>query len=582
MNTTGWFGEMSRVSKRCVLFGLALIGVCSLVGCGHDLGLQRFPTAAPYSAPTPSPTPTETPSPTASPLPGPLVTAPPAVVLPDATGTSVACAANTLRLPIVRPSGGEVGAVSRILALGDWLYLLVDGELYRLRRLDVDAGLIDLEPVLVSGEQVAGRPVQELADLAVNPTRNLIYAFDKAGHVFSYEAVSGLKTLSYRATPGPDDEVDPQIVAIEVDSLGRLILLDSTYGALLTPDGMESLTVVSDVRGMASGRDVAAAGGRLYVLRHSGEVRVVQEASGWLPWYSADNVELGLSLKTSSHLGVEVLYLVDGLQRRVTGITPDDAREVTRQVFSFPDMGLLRDIVFAGGRLYAVADSDLYVYPGPASEISSVACPPPGPGSYARPKLYGVDVLSFAQGMTFPIEDGTLPVWPRVYPGASRLYRMGVHYGLDIYYYDAPRGFKQGWPVVAISGGEVVRATLLYNGLTKEEFEAMIAEAESLGATPPETLTKLAGRHIIIEHGDDIRTVYMHLDKITPGVVTGVRVQAGQVIGNVGVTGTRGEVKKGAVGVHLHAEIWVGDRYLGQGITIRETMWWFEQLFGES
>jgi murein DD-endopeptidase MepM/ murein hydrolase activator NlpD len=97
--------------------------------------------------------------------------------------------------------------------------------------------------------------------------------------------------------------------------------------------------------------------------------------------------------------------------------------------------------------------------------------------------------------------------------------------------------------------------------------------------TPSDILDRLEGKQVIIDHGNGVRTIYAHLDEIAPGVVTGATVQAGQVIGSVGVTGTEGESRPGSVGAHLHFEVWLGDRYLGFGITVRETMWWYEQIF---
>lgn len=54
------------------------------------------------------------------------------------------------------------------------------------------------------------------------------------------------------------------------------------------------------------------------------------------------------------------------------------------------------------------------------------------------------------------------------------------------------------------------------------------------------------GKHIIIDHGDNITTLYGHLDKIY--VVKGQEIKAGEVIGQEGQTGW-------ATGPHLHFEV---------------------------
>ncbi len=54
-----------------------------------------------------------------------------------------------------------------------------------------------------------------------------------------------------------------------------------------------------------------------------------------------------------------------------------------------------------------------------------------------------------------------------------------------------------------------------------------------------------AGRAIAIDHGGGLRTYYMHLDELRPGIEVGRHVRAGEAIGTVGATGR-------AEGPHLH------------------------------
>jgi len=54
------------------------------------------------------------------------------------------------------------------------------------------------------------------------------------------------------------------------------------------------------------------------------------------------------------------------------------------------------------------------------------------------------------------------------------------------------------------------------------------------------------GKHIIIDHGDNIRSIYAHLDKIY--VFEGQRVTIGDEVGRMGSTGW-------STGPHLHLEI---------------------------
>lgn len=66
--------------------------------------------------------------------------------------------------------------------------------------------------------------------------------------------------------------------------------------------------------------------------------------------------------------------------------------------------------------------------------------------------------------------------------------------------------------------------------------EIVIAHLENSGE---------AGRAIAIEHGQGVRTYYMHMDELRPGIEAGQRIRAGEALGTMGDTGL-------AVGPHLH------------------------------
>jgi murein DD-endopeptidase MepM/ murein hydrolase activator NlpD len=57
-----------------------------------------------------------------------------------------------------------------------------------------------------------------------------------------------------------------------------------------------------------------------------------------------------------------------------------------------------------------------------------------------------------------------------------------------------------------------------------------------------------AGRYVAVDHGDGIRTFYMHMDELRPGLEVGQRVRAGDPLGTIGQTGF-------ATGPHLHFAI---------------------------
>ncbi len=485
------------------------------------------------------------------------------------------CAANTRRIPLTGADGQLFAALSRIEVLGDHLYLIADGGLYRISRADAQQGMMQAEPLLLPGAMITGRPVQEIGDLAVDPAAGQVYLLDKVGHIFRYDTAAGRATIYYRAAPDQDTygDYEPQTVAITVGPNGQVILLDTAQEQLWQVRGFTDLDPVNESRTLGSSLDLTAAGGSYYVLHADGSIWQISQRVGSSRWQDVAGRGLALTLKTTDG---GVLVVVDGLARTVSLLPAGQDDPAARYTFSFPGMGLLRDAVLTAEGLYATADAELYVYPAPGSG----ECAPPNSAAAPPVTLYGANIAAITARFTTPITGMTLPPYPRLYPGASRLYRLGVHRGLDIYWINAPEGFDTGWPVRAIADGVVVFATANYPGMPAARFEALVAQAERLGQSTPDMMLEFLGKQVVIDHGGGVRTVYAHLDSIEPGLTPGTRVRAGEPIGTVGATGTLGESRPGASAPHLHAEIWIGARYLGQGITLRETMWWYNQIFG--
>jgi murein DD-endopeptidase MepM/ murein hydrolase activator NlpD len=90
--------------------------------------------------------------------------------------------------------------------------------------------------------------------------------------------------------------------------------------------------------------------------------------------------------------------------------------------------------------------------------------------------------------------------------------RSMPHRGID---YSAPTGT----PILAAGDGRIVTAS----------------------RTAPN------GNYLVVQHGSQVTTKYLHLSKFGPGIKQGMRVKQGQVIGYVGATGW-------ATGPHLHYE----------------------------
>jgi len=235
--------------------------------------------------------------------------------------------------------------------------------------------------------------------------------------------------------------------------------------------------------------------------------------------------------------------------------------------------------------LYLAAGDELYVYLGnPAGEQGgreagrqgsngSVTPPPRLP---ARPGPNDPRVLDLLASSDFqlPLAGVLLGNRTGVYPGARRAYRYGVHEGHDFYNDEKNHiTVTLGMPVLAAQAGQVIRADLNYRELTPAEYEAVIEASRRAHSTSPENENLIRGRQVEIDHGNGIVTRYAHLNSIADGIKPGVQVAKGQVIGSVGLSGTSdGIYHRGSQFAHLHFEIWIGDHYLGQWLSVPETM----------
>jgi murein DD-endopeptidase MepM/ murein hydrolase activator NlpD len=204
----------------------------------------------------------------------------------------------------------------------------------------------------------------------------------------------------------------------------------------------------------------------------------------------------------------------------------------------------------APGVIVATVSPELRASPAPA-----------GPTPTALPSSLpnGTAVLS---GFIYPVAGGCLPKGDQLMPNAPRVYRNGIHEGVDFYGVDNCTSVTRGTPVLAAKAGKVIRADLDYVDITAAEVEKYSANPNT-----EEALDEYRGRQVWVDHGNGIVTRYCHLSAVAPGIVMGVSVTQGQVIASVGESGTPESVRAPGSEYHLHFELRTGDTYLGKGQT---------------
>lgn len=167
-------------------------------------------------------------------------------------------------------------------------------------------------------------------------------------------------------------------------------------------------------------------------------------------------------------------------------------------------------------------------------------------------------------GLWLPIPGVRVSANDEHVPGAARAYRSGVSEGFS--FWPDPDGVPvhYGTPVIAVAGGEVIRADHGYFELSSGEWEVLLA-AVADGASDAE-LDQLRGRQVWLRLDDGRVVRYGHLASVRPGLNVGQRVRRGWVIGSVGNSGTPDGVAGRTTNARLHFEVREGDGYFGEGL----------------
>jgi murein DD-endopeptidase MepM/ murein hydrolase activator NlpD len=183
------------------------------------------------------------------------------------------------------------------------------------------------------------------------------------------------------------------------------------------------------------------------------------------------------------------------------------------------------------------------------------------------------------RGFSYPIAGACLPTSDNLMPNAPREYRSGIHEGVDFYSGYTCVDVPADAPVLAVKGGTVTRADNGFVEMTLDELNAILARTEAQGYTDAEALDRFRGRQVWIDHGNGIVSRYCHLAGIPDGITEGSRVQAGDLVGFVGDSGTPEAVTNPGVEIHLHWELRVDDSFLGANLPANEVRALYEELF---
>ncbi len=441
------------------------------------------------------------------------------------------------------------------LTLLDNTAYLVDGGRVLALNLDrLDSPRVLLRP----GDSVAGARVQEPLDMAADNGR--LYVLDRVGDVYAYDPAAASWTLDRYDRPVRDIS-SHYFVALDA-ARGQRLLLETSYAFALQYDAAgESLWPVPDGLGV----DISRAAETTYVL-----LAELQGPAGTILAYQGGAVVADFRpnypvLNPRQLLAAaDNLTVLDRAGARLLAFNAADGR--LRRVMQFDDHTPISAFWSDGERLILAGRDGLYFVNQP-EKTGAI----PAGEVLAPPQPHDLTLLNQINALRVPLGIADFNQGPYQMPGAPRHYRLGVHEGLDFYW-------QPGALVSAAGGGVVSRATWEYVEPPPAAFDFWRAESQRLGYTSPEAHDFYRGRQVWIDHGGGVVSRYVHLSAIDPAVSVGSPVTTGQIIAQVGNSGSPSSLESEEADAHLHFELWIGNGYVGQFLRPIETRDWLRRL----
>lgn len=256
---------------------------------------------------------------------------------------------------------------------------------------------------------------------------------------------------------------------------------------------------------------------------------------------------------------------------------------IVRRFFAVALFALTVLVAACGGgdavEVRVIVDGTVQPAPSAVSTALPTASPTPEPVPFTpTPPPSTVDPGDI-RGFLWPVAGACLPDRDVLMPNSPREYRSGTHEGVDWYDLSSCARIAEGTAVLAMYDGVVVRADRDYDGLTPRTLAALEARVAECACSEPDVFDAFRGMQIWVDHGNGVLTRYAHLGSIEEAVYVGAEVRRGQRIAGVGESGTPESVRAPGTEWHLHAEIRIGESFLGEGLPPAEVRALWERAF---
>lgn len=443
---------------------------------------------------------------------------------------------------------------------------------------------LKLTSVIAPHGKVFGIPAQEFVNICYSRELATLIILDKSGDLFELAPGSTLFKL-FRANWPDAGPPDPEY--IDFAAAGpEILLLDPERNQIWMHPGHKGRKTfrqeimpwrvrpgdLSIADGIALAYD-----GDIWVLTQDGRIKKFSRTAAGTVHQSY--LTLKLPAKTTirpSRLvtaATTPLYLVERENNRILSI---DKKTGQVEPYLFPATSNLRGLLPAAEGFWLIDGARLAFRP--LSPPGATAKPASGDRLEPVNTRLADDRLS---GLAMPIHGAGLPRHPGVWPGARRLYRFGVHKGMD-FFHDPGHGtyVNMDTPVYAADAGKVTRTDNHFQDMDSQTYSHVIGTCRSEHQSSEVNENLLRGCQVWIDHGSGLVTKYAHLNRVNPALKPGMKVSRGDLVGYIGVSGTGENLPGRAKHPHLHFEVWLDGKYLGYGLNQAETIGIWEDVFG--
>lgn len=418
-----------------------------------------------------------------------------------------------------------------------------------------------------------------------------IYVFDKLNNIYSYSISNNSFKHIYK-TKSLSDQPDPHFISATFDE--KLYILDPARNQIWFLDNNNQIQpffskeiatwkIKKGDRDLSDSIDLYKEGNKFFILKRS-KVIDIYENEKLIKTITPKTSNIYGYLSFFSNKNLKNLYLVGGYNGNIVSISKADGK--LKNIYNIKNNNKnlpIYDVFIKKGKMFVLAGNSI-IEKKNLKENNNLISDNNTISDLLENSLINKDIQDFE--IPVKIDKPILPNHSSLFPGARRIYRYGIHEGIDFFEASEKKIYiNEKTPVVAIKDGEIIRSDQNYQEMSIDERNKVLKECEINLETSPENADKLRGRQVRIKHEGNIVSVYAHLSKIDVNIYQGKKVKKGAILGYVGNSGTSDGVLKNKKDQHLHFEVHIDDEsknleyYLGKYLSIEETMQIYTKIF---